>query len=432
MPVKPNLAKHIIFWIAFMIILLGIFTTWQFQLSAIENIRILEGHSHSVNLRLPFLYVRGDRDDIILFNGRKLSLESGKVNAPINLEALSLGQVKLEFSLFGRIPLRQITINVLPKVSLVPGGHSIGIKLHSKGVAIVGYYYIDVEGRSISPAREAGVKIGDTVLSINGEKAEDVHQAARLLEKAGSEAITLMISRDGKEIPISFKPAFSTADGGYRIGLYIRDSAAGVGTLTFYDPQSGRYGALGHIILDSDTNKPINLSEGTIVKAKIIDIKAAQRGQPGEKTGVFLEHNGFAGNIEKNTPFGIFGRIGDLPSGQSPYPYPIPMALATQVETGPAEILTVIEGDFIGRYAVEIEKIAPQPRPSAKGIIVRVVDEELLRVTGGIVQGMSGSPIIQNGKLAGAITHVFINDPTRGYGIFMEWMYQEAEILTYN
>jgi len=226
------------------------------------------------------------------------------------------------------------------------------------------------------------------------------------------------------------RPLYSTADGAYRIGLYLRDSAAGVGTLTFYDPETRRYGALGHIILDSDTHQPINLSEGSIVKAKIINVKAAQKGQPGEKTGIFID--GSLGNIEKNSPYGIFGEITDLHKPESPYPDPLPMALSTQVETGPAEILTVIDGETIDSYAVVIEKISYQASPADKGIVIRVVDEKLLQSTGGIIQGMSGSPIIQNGKLVGAVTHVFINDPTRGYGIFIEWMFQEAEIFTNN
>lgn len=430
--VKSKLLRHILFWLFCAIIAMGIFTTWQLKLNTVENIRLLEGQSHAVNLRLPFLYVRGDRDDVILFNGGRLTGDSVRAGIPINLEALNLGQVKLEFLLFGRIPLRQITVNVLPEVSLVPGGHSIGIKLHSRGVAVVGYYFFDAGGRSISPAREAGVEIGDTILAINGKQVEDVPQAARLLEQSGSGPVSLLINRAGEELTVTFNPLYSATDGAYRIGLYIRDSAAGVGTLSFYDPPSQRYGALGHIILDSDTNQPINLSEGTIVKARIIDIKAAQRGQPGEKTGIFLESNSFTGNIEKNTAFGIFGRIEHFTPGQSPYTGPIPMALASQVEIGPAEILTVVEGEQVNSYAVEIEKIAYQNRPSDKSMIIRVVDEELLRLTGGIIQGMSGSPIIQNGRLAGAITHVFVNDPTRGYGIFMEWMYQEAEILTNN
>lgn len=404
---KPRIIRRIILFFVISTALLTLLSLWQLQLYSADQIRILKGESHYVNLRFPFIYVKGDRDDIILLNGSLISRESNRVEAPYSMEALDLGQVQLEFSLFGRIPLRQITVNVLPEVYLVPGGHSIGIKLHSEGVAVVGFYYFEERGGNISPAREAGVRIGDTIVSINGEEIGSVNRAAQLLEKAGDSRVTLLISRDGETLKINLNPLYSLSDGSYRIGLYIRDSAAGVGTLSFYDPQSRRYGALGHIILDADTNKPVNLRDGTIVKAKIIEIKAAQRGQPGEKTGIFMEHDEFIGNIEKNTPFGIFGHIELFQYGPSPYTEPIPMALASQVETGPAEILTVVEGEKIARYNIEIEKIAYQTRPSDKGIIIRVVDEELLQLTGGIVQGMSGSPIIQNERLVGAITHVF-------------------------
>ena len=429
---KSRILRYLsIFFIIFFCLVTSVFL-WQAQILSTDQVRIYKGESYYVNMRLPFLYVKGDRDDIILLNGCQLSPELSRVRPPYSMQALELGEVKLEFSLFGKIPLRQITVNVLPEVYLVPGGHSIGIKLHSRGVAVVGFYYFEEGGRNISPAREAGVLIGDTIVAINGEDVSNVNRAAELLEKAGGSPVKLLLSRDGKMIELTVYPAFSSIDRSYRIGLYIRDSAAGVGTLSFYNPETKRFGALGHVILDTDTNKPIDIKGGTIVKAKIIDIKPAQRGQPGEKTGIFMEHDDFKGVIDKNTPFGIFGHIEQFQYENSPYPEPIPMALAGQVELGPAEILTVVEGDKIASYNVEIEKLTYQTRPSDKGIVLRVVDEELLRLTGGIVKGMSGSPIIQNGRLVGAITHVFVNDPTRGYGVFMEWMHQEAEILANN
>ena len=429
---KRRYIRHLFFLMIVAAIIMTCYSLWEIRIFSAEPVRIHKGDLHYVNIRLPFLYVRGSGDDIILLNGALLPEESSRVRPPYSVEALDLGQVKLEFSLFGRIPLRQITVNVLPEVYLVPGGHSIGIKLHSKGVSVVGFYYFEEAGRSISPAREAGVRIGDTIISIDGEEADNVNRVAALLEQAGGKPVTLLISRDGAETTVLVEPVYAPADGSYRIGLYIRDSAAGVGTLSFYNPVSKRYGALGHVILDTDTNKPINIQNGSIVKAKIIDIKAAQRGLPGEKTGIFMEQDSFRGNIDKNSPFGIFGSIHEFQYGSTGLSEPVPMALASQVQTGPAEILTVVEGEEIARYQIEIEKLAYQTGPSGKGIVLRVVDEELLQLTGGIVQGMSGSPILQNGRLVGAITHVFVNDPTRGYGIFMEWMHQEAEILTNN
>lgn len=429
---KPTFFTKRMLWAGVGVALIILIIAWQVQVNVVERINILEGQSHYVNFRLPFVYVRADRNDIVLFNGEQPPVEASRVSPPFNLEALNLGQVNLHFSLFGRIPLRNITVNVLPEITLIPGGHSIGIKLYSEGVTVVGYYFFESGGKSFSPAREAGIKIGDTILAINGQPVKDVNRAAQILERAGAKRIILSINREGEEMELSLEPAYSAADEGYRIGLYIRDSAAGVGTLSFYNPRTGSYGALGHIVLDADTNKPVNLSNGTIVKARIIDVKTARRGQPGEKTGIFMEHDNFSGNIEKNTSCGIFGRLDHFPYTDSPYPNPIPLALAALVEPGPAEILTVIEDDTIKSFYVEIEKVIYQDKPSDKGLVIRITDEELIKKTGGIIQGMSGSPIIQNGRLVGAVTHVFVNDPTRGYGIFMEWMYQEAESLINN
>lgn len=430
---KQRLIKHIFFWFSLATAVLLFFSYCEMRLSTDNEIRILKGETHYVNFSLPFVYIKGDRDGIIKFNGDEIPTELSLINPPYNLEAMSLGKVNLELSLFGRIPLRQITINVIPEVRLLPGGHSIGIKLFSQGVSVVGYYYFQAGGQSISPGRDAGIKIGDTILEINGEEADNVSRAARLLEKGGSAPIDILVLRDERKIMVTLKPVYSFDDESYRIGLYIRDSAAGVGTLTFYDPRSHRFGALGHVIMDSDTHKPVNLSNGTIVKAKIVDIKKAERGQPGEKTGLFLNQDRFSGAINRNCRFGIFGQIESFNysdgSCSSPYPEPIPMALASQVESGPAEILTVVDGEQIDSYDIEIERVSMQNQPSDKGLIIRIVDKKLLDLTGGIIQGMSGSPIIQDGRLAGAVTHVFVNDPTRGYGIFMEWMHQEAKIM---
>ncbi len=423
---KSSIKRHLLFWSSFIIAIFLIVTTWQLQTNLAADVRIVEGSTYYVNLDLPFIYMRASRDGVVKLNGSPLSKKAMQILAPVNLQALSLGEVDLEISLFGLIPLRQITVNILPEIRLVPGGHSIGIRLSSRGVTVVGYYYFESGGQNRSPSRESGIRVGDVIIAIDGQKVTDINQAAELLNKADCKPqipIVLTLLRDENEKTLSVTPLYSEQDGGYRIGLYIRDSAAGVGTLSFYDPVTGCYGALGHIIVDADTNKPVNIQEGNIVKAKIVNIKTAQKGKPGEKTGIFIDQNGFKGNIEQNTPYGIFGRLDSLhPSGAA-----IPMALASQVETGPAEMLTVIEGETIGCFQVEIERLAPQTRPSDKGFILKVVDKKLLAVTGGIVQGMSGSPIIQKGRIIGAVTHVFINDPTRGYGIFMEWMYRAGD-----
>ena len=344
---------------------------------------------------------------------------------------MSRGDVTAQISIFrGLIPLKQLTVNVLPSMELTAGGHSIGIKLYEEGIIVAGYYYLENGNNSFSPAEECGIQIGDILLQVNGIRLRDVDRAAEIIKRESVKGkLNFLFNRKGDILQATVIPYFCPQDRDYRIGLYIRDTAAGVGTLTFYDPQSNYYGALGHVITDLDSNSPLEITEGLIVRADIINVKAAQKGQPGEKAGIFREGKDIVGSIEKNTSYGIYGKLRNISKYTTPYPDPIPLGLAFQVEPGPAELLTVIEGNKIRSFKIQIERNSNQTKPGDKGMIIRVVDENLLEVTGGIVQGMSGSPIIQNGRLVGAVTHVFVNDPTRGYGIYAEWMLRECEIL---
>jgi stage IV sporulation protein B len=358
--------------------------------------------------------------------GGKVSLRS-----PLHFSAQSLGSVNLEFRLFGVIPLRQLKVNVLPEKKLMPGGHSIGIKLHSEGVLVVGHHLVRGSDFSASPAKEAGIEVGDIILAMDGVALQDANQVAEIINRPGSagKTISFLLKRESRLLTREVTPLYCLETGRFRIGLYVRDTAAGVGTLTFYDPETRIYGALGHVITDVDTNQPIEVRDGQVVKANIVSIKAARRGQPGEKTGIFQEDRDIIGNIEKNCLFGIFGKLSSMEPVAGSRIIPVPIALMSQVEVGPAEILTVLEGDNIERFDIEIQRVYQQNRPSDKGMVIRVTDERLLETTGGIVQGMSGSPILQKGRLVGAVTHVFVNDPTRGYGIFIEWMVMESGLL---
>jgi stage IV sporulation protein B len=208
----------------------------------------------------------------------------------------------------------------------------------------------------------------------------------------------------------------------------MRDNAAGVGTLTFYEPVSGKYGALGHVIADSETAQPIEVRDGHIVRTSITAIHKGRRSIPGEKVGGPEEPDNWLGSIEKNSRFGIFGSM-NRPLRNPYYREAIPVAMSSQVKEGPAEILTVLKGERLERFSVEIQRVMATPTADGKNMIVKVTDQRLLSVTGGIVQGMSGSPILQNGRMVGAVTHVFVNDPTRGYGVSIEWMLQEAGVF---
>jgi len=344
--------------------------------------------------------------------------------------AMQPGKVNLQLKLFGIIPLRQVTVNVVPRVEVYPGGHSIGVMLQSQGVMVIGYSPVVGEnGNRHYPAKEAGVQIGDQIISINGVKVNRDESAAQIIDKAGSSdlPINMVIERQGKEHQISINPFYCQETDRYRIGLYIRDSAAGVGTLTFYDAKSQVYGALGHLIMDTETYQGIDLGHGNIVSAAIQGIQQGKRGQPGEKIGTF-QAKGINGDIKSNTTVGIFGELQDFPSNTW-FTNPVPIAYVNEIEPGPANIYTVVDGNKVEKFAIEIERIMPQKQLDGKGLIIRITDSKLLSITGGIIQGMSGSPIVQDGKLVGAVTHVFVNDPTRGYGVPVEWMILKTSLI---
>lgn len=352
----------------------------------------------------------------------KLGLESSPV-------LMAPGKVELQLKLFNLIPLKKINVDVLPNILLVPGGHSIGVLLRTEGVMVVGFSpLLDENFQPCFPARDAGIALGDIIVAVNGKRIvtdEQVKEAVAAW-KPEDTGITFTIKRNNQLHQKVVIPRYCQDTKSYRVGLFIRDNAGGVGTLTFYDPISKKYGALGHVIANYETNQALKIRQGKILAAYVEEIQKAKRGYPGEKVGFFLENNDL-GNIEKNENCGIYGTTYQVIKNPL-YPEALPIAYSTQIKTGKAEILTVVEGQEINRYEIEIEKIM-YGRQDSKNMIIRITDKDLLNTTGGIVQGMSGSPIIQNGKLVGAVTHVFINDPNRGYGVFIENMLHEAEIL---
>lgn len=351
------------------------------------------------------------------------------VNAPVGVKP---GNVSLELRLFGLIPLKRINVDVVPDIRLIPGGHSIGVLLRTEGVLVIGYSPVLKQNNEVSfPAREADIRVGDVLISINGIKVVSDDQVGKIIAENPNpqEGIKLRIIRDGKQLQRVVYPQFCEDTKTYRIGLFIRDNAGGVGTLTFADPVSKKFGALGHVITDSETNQKLQIQEGKILAVSVENIQKGKPGTPGEKMGIFLENSEF-GDIEKNDMCGIYGTLNRELSNEH-YANPLPVAFSNQLSLGKAQILTVVDGQQIKKYDIEIEKML-LGRRDGKNMIIRITDQELLQATGGIVQGMSGSPIIQNGKLAGAVTHVFVNDPTRGYGVFIENMLFEAELINEN
>ena len=359
------------------------------------------------------------------------SLAYKQENDTVSLKAKKQGENEMLLE-FAGIPIKKVDVNVLKDFKVIPGGQSIGVKLNTVGVLVVGHHQVNTaEGKS-SPGEIAGIKIGDIIKEINGTKIEKMSDVAPFVQEAGKSGnpLNIVINRESEQITTKLTPLKDKSEDTYKLGLYIRDSAAGIGTMTFYHPESKKYGALGHVISDMDTKKPIVVDDGQIVRSTVTSIEKGSNGNPGEKLARFSEDREVIGNITRNSPFGIFGELHQtIPNGILDKPMPI--ALSHQVKEGPAKILTVVENDKVNLFDIEIVSTIPQKFPATKGMVIKVTDPKLLAKTGGIVQGMSGSPIIQNGKVVGAVTHVFVNDPTSGYGVHIEWMLNEAGIDIY-
>lgn len=399
-----------------------------------EKQRMTVGDSLNLVLRFPpsllktiNVYVQeGER--LLSMDGNNLNQArySLGVNSPV---AVKPGRVTLQLKLFGVIPLKQINVDVLPEIQLVPGGHSIGVLLRTDGVMVVGYSpVLNENNEPLFPAKDADIAIGDVITEINGTKVLTDDQVKNIISSLGNSRFEMTVKRNGRQYVKYITPLYCNDTKSYRIGLFVRDNAGGVGTLTFYEPKSKKYGALGHVIADAETNQSLKIRQGKILCASIEDVQKAKRGIPGEKVGIFIEDSDL-GSIEKNETCGIYGQINNE-INNSIYKSPLPIAYYGNIHAGEAQILTVLNGQEIKQYNIIIERINNvYGRLDGKNMIIRITDQELLEKTGGIIQGMSGSPIIQDGKIIGAVTHVFVNDPTRGYGVFIENMLLEAGLL---
>lgn len=394
-----------------------------------RELRLFEGSLQQLRVSMPVMgTLINSNPDILHVNGAEAREVSVDLSKPLSVEPRRAGKAQLQLK-WKNIPLKEVKVNVLPDLRVFPGGQSIGVKLQTAGVLVVGHHLVDNGKEKFSPGEEAGVHVGDTIIKMNDLYINDMNDVKKMVNEAGAKGqpLQLLVVRGKEKLTLTLNPSKDRKDGEYRMGLYIRDSAAGVGTLTFYDPNSKAYGALGHVISDVDTGQAIVVGDGQIVQASVTSIEKGQSGNPGEKFARFYNESQVLGSITKNTPFGIFGKMKEEPK-RSLYREPIPIALAEQVKEGPAKILTVVDGQKVEEFDIEIVNVVKQHFPATKGMIIKITDKRLLEKTGGIVQGMSGSPIIQNGKLVGAVTHVFVNDPTSGYGCFIEWMLQDAGV----
>ncbi len=297
---------------------------------------------------------------------------------------------------------------------LIPGGNLIGIRLKTDGVLVVGTESFETQNGNVSPAVDAGIKVGDTLKTVEDIKISDNSQLSEIIASSDGCPLDVEIIRDGQIIAVTLTPEISSVTGEYKCGLWIRDSTGGIGTLTYCDAENGCFGSLGHGIYDTDTGKIIPTEKGEICDAQLNGVTKGTNGTAGELKGIISGDS--YGSIISNNENGIYGNI-DIISNSLDI---LPVAFIDEITTGKAEIISTVRDNKTEIFEIEIERISKSA--DNKNFVVKVTDEELLSVTGGIVQGMSGSPIIQNGRIVGAVTHVFVNDPTKGYGIFIDNM----------
>lgn len=328
-----------------------------------------------------------------------------------------VGTSRLTLSLLG-LPIKQVEVKVSPEKRLVPGGMTIGVAMRTDGVLVVGTGDIGENG---SPAAVCGIRPGDLLRTVDGVTIRSAEQLARLITEAGQRPLSVEYVREGTQYRTTMTPMPDASTGTVRMGAWVRDSTAGIGTMSFYDPDTGRYAALGHAITDGDTGQMLTVSEGQILHADVVAVQKGEKGLPGELKGSFLRERQVLGSIGRNCQLGIYGTLSAMPSG-SLHPEGLPVGLRSGVHTGPATILSTVDETGTQAFEIEITRVNPQSSAAPKSMVLRVTDERLLEKTGGIVQGMSGSPIIQDGKLIGAVTHVFVSDPTQGYGLYIDWM----------
>lgn len=325
--------------------------------------------------------------------------------------------------LYHAIPLKNVNVNVVDNSCVVICGTPFGIKMFTNGVVVVGLADIKTNTGTVNPASEAGLKVGDIITTVNGKNVNTNTDVESAVEGCSGRQMKMTVRRDQQKMSVSVQPVRSDTDGLYKVGLWVRDSTAGIGTLTFYDPSQKCFAGLGHGICDSDTGQLMPLLSGDIVPVTISGITRGLKGTPGELRGYFSDDKAI-GSLSANVQSGVYGTLNTPAQGTA-----MQVAMKQDVKTGPAKVYTTIDGSTPKYYDIEIERIDYRDNVQSKNLVLHITDQRLLTQTGGIVQGMSGSPIVQNGKLVGAVTHVFVNDPTRGYGIFSENMLTQEKTV---
>ena len=395
-------------------------------------------------LLLSYVYIcsiNSIPSNIIIFEGENLNLKiaTGLTLASKNSKTIltasninkekinSEGTNNLNLNLFGTIPVKEVNVNVIPKTMVVPLGNAIGMKLYTKGVLVVGMSQIETDkNEKKKPYENSGIEQGDTILEINNNIVGNTEELIKEVENSKGNTINIKYLRDDKTMKTDITPVKSKNT--YKIGLWVRDAAAGVGTLTFYEPSTNLFMALGHGISDIDTEEIVNIANGELVTANIVSITKGRKGYPGEIRGT-IDEGKTIGTIYKNTNFGVYGTVKNKNYLEADLTQEMEVAPRNEIKEGKAQIICQLENSTKKKYDIEIEKVYINNNQNNKSMLIKITDKELLEKTGGIIQGMSGAPIIQEEKFVGAVTNVLVNDPTQGYGVFADIMIKEMRSI---
>ena len=385
-----------------------------------DVIRIPKGQEETFDFHLPIVG-EVESEGLEVFGNQSPAVEEGRVNIDLNdgfsLRSKERGSYSISCKLFGLIQLKDVAVEVVEPKRIAPCGEPVGIYVKTDGVMVIGTGTVNgIDGMNYAPAENL-VKSGDYVKTVDGEVVGDKESRMAKVGESGGAPLVLGIMRDGELIYQRIRPV-QTSEREYKLGIWVRDDLAGIGTLTFCD-EAGNYGALGHPVSDIDTGIKVELEEGTLYEAQVEGITKGERGDPGEISGMIAYQGQYRlGSVEENTNTGIYGKLEKLPEEAAKGGY-CPAAMKQEVRTGEAQVISSVSGE---RKAYSIAVTRLDYNSENKGIVFRVTDPELLGLTGGIVQGMSGSPIVQDGKVIGAVTHVFVQDAAKGYGVFIENM----------
>ena len=370
-----------------------------------ESYKLYSGEELDLGVKIPVTAVYEKAE----FAGENLSKQVG-TSFSVNLK------------LFGFFPVSSVRCSVVDDTYVAVLGSPFGIRLYTNGVLVVEVSDVDAAEGNVSPAKNAGIEKGDLIISVDGQKVSSNEEISKIIEASNGKTLAVEIKRESKTFTVKFTPKKSVQTGKYRAGIWVRDSSAGIGTLTFYAPSCSVAAGLGHGVYDSDTGVLLPVSGGQLVGADIFSVEKGKAGTPGELKGRF--NSSLIASLDYNCAMGVYGSVYGSISADTDL---VPVALKQEIKDGDAQIICTVNGEGPKTYSCKIKRRNLSDNESIQNMIIEITDERLLSLTGGIVQGMSGSPIIQNGKLIGAVTHVLIDDPTKGYAIFAETMLDVAQ-----